>query len=68
MSELPRTTTTGDERQDLRGKHSGASDVPGDALHHAEDDVLVPHSLGVLAAWRYRLTRGPQRARKMFSR
>ena len=67
MSELPRTTTTGDPEQDLRRKHAGATDVRGDALHHAEDDALVPHSLGVMEAWRHRLGRGPQR-RRMLSR
>ncbi|MET0801200.1 MAG: hypothetical protein ABWZ53_08545 [Actinomycetota bacterium] len=67
MSELPRTTTTGDPKQDLRRKHAGATDVRGDALHHAEDGALVPHSLGVMEAWRYRLDRGPQR-RRMLSR
>ena len=55
MSDLPRTTTTGDPDKDVRSKGDGATDVRGDHLHHSEDDRLIAHSQGVVAAWRERL-------------
>ena len=64
MGEVQRTTTTGDPQQDLRSKGDGASDRPGDDLHHDEDARLLASSRGFLAAWRERLRREPLRRRK----
>lgn len=58
MGELPRTTTTGDPKKDVRSRDDGASDTVGDHLHHAEDDRLMANTHGVVAAWRVRLRRG----------
>jgi hypothetical protein len=58
MSELPRTTTTGDPGKDVRSKGDGATQVPGDDLHHVEDDRLIANVNGVVEAWRERLRRG----------
>ena len=61
---LPRTTTTGDERKDLRTAGDGAVDDPSDSLHHAEDDRLFANH-GFLAAWKARLRGGRGRVRGM---
>ncbi|MGZ8631728.1 MAG: hypothetical protein ACXWZF_12305 [Actinomycetota bacterium] len=64
MSDLPRTTTTGDPAQDLRTKGDGARDRSDDPLHHAEDDRLIAHTKGFLGAWRERLRRGSARSER----
>lgn len=61
--ELPRTTTTGDEEQDFRRAGDGALDRASDSLHHTEDDHLIAHSQGIVAAWRSRL-RGRRAVRR----
>ena len=53
--EPPRTTTTGDEEQDFRQAGDGAIDRASDNLHHAEDDRLIAHTQGIVAAWKSRL-------------
>jgi hypothetical protein len=58
VGELPRTTTTGDPKKDVRTRGDGASDTPGDHLHHTEDDRLMANSAGPIASWRERLRRG----------
>ena len=60
--ELPRTTTTGDERRDVRRAGDGAIDDASDSLHHAEDDRLFADSYGLVAAWKARLRGGRGRA------
>ena len=55
--ELPRTTTTGDDARDVRRAGDGAVDRASDHLHHAEDDVLLADSRGVVAAWKLRWRR-----------
>lgn len=52
--QLPRTTTTGDEAQDFRRAGDGALDRASDSLHHAEDDLLMAHTQGIVAAWKAR--------------
>jgi hypothetical protein len=59
--DLPRTTTTGDESQDLRHAGDGAIDDASDSLHHAEDDRLFADSYGIVAAWKARLRGGRDR-------
>lgn len=60
MSDLPRTTTTGDSRKDIRAKGAGAVDERGDDIHHAEDARLIAR--GFIAAWKERLARPGTRA------
>ena len=64
MSDLPRTTTTGDPAKDLRAKGDGAPDRSDDHLHHAEDGRLFAHANGFLASWRERLGRGHARSER----
>ena len=52
--QLPRTTTTGDEAQDFRRAGDGALDRASDSLHHAEDDLLIANTQGIVAAWKAR--------------
>lgn len=61
MADVPRTTTTGDDRKDRRARGDGAVDVPGDALHHREDAQLSANARGFLYAWRERLERRARR-------
>ena len=62
--ELPRTTTTGDDRQDIRQAGDGATDDASDSLHHAEDDRLFAHHHGIVAAWKARLRGGRRQAER----
>jgi hypothetical protein len=57
VEELPRTTTTGDSRNDVRQPGDGAVDDHGSAVRHGEDERLDANLRGFIAAWRERLSR-----------
>jgi hypothetical protein len=56
-SEIPRTTTTGDDARDFRHAGDGALDRASDSLHHTEDDLLFANTQGIVAAWKARWRR-----------
>lgn len=57
MADVPNTTTTGDPDRDIRKKGDGAVDRRAALVHHAEDDALIGHALGLVPAWKARLRR-----------
>lgn len=63
-AELPRTTTTGDDRRDMRQAGDGATDDASDSLHHAEDHRLFADHHGIVAAWKARLRGGRRQAER----
>jgi hypothetical protein len=60
MPDLPKTTTTGNPDRDVRKPGDGAVDQRSAQVHHAEDDVLIGHAMGLIPAWRARLRRRRQ--------
>jgi len=62
--QLPRTTTTGDEGQDVRHAGDGAIDDASDSLHHAEDERLFSDSHGIVASWKARWRAGRRQAQR----
>jgi hypothetical protein len=61
MTDLPRTTTTGDPRTGVRSRDAGAVDIRDDAMHHAEDARLFAWARGFFPMWKERLTRSNTR-------